>query len=313
MKKVMIRRHTALFFSLLFLLQVSFSGCESYDEQQAKLKDTPDRGTIYVSADESFKPIIDSEVQVYESQHPDTRIIVNYKPEAECLKDMAVDSIRMIIVTRGYTKSEENFMVDSMNLAPEKMVVAYDAIAVIINPRMTDSLFSMEEIRQILTGTYTKGLVPVFDNTKETSTIRFVIDSVLHGQSLTPKAMAAQSSPGVIDYISKNANAIGFIGVSWVGNREDTMQNSFLRKVKMAQLESTDIPGNYILPVQANIYLHRYPMIRDVTYILKENYRGLGHGFANFLSGEKGQLIFKRAYLVPAKLDFSIRSARLNE
>jgi phosphate transport system substrate-binding protein len=297
---------------LAFLLQW-LMGCESYDEQKAKLKDTPDRGTIYVSADESFKPIIDSQVQVYESQHPGTKIIVTYKPEAECLKDFAVDSVRMIIATRGYSKQEEDFMVDSMKVAPEKMIVALDAIAVIVNPKSPDSLFSMNDIRQILTGNYKKDLLPVFDNTKETSTIRFVIDSVLRGQPLTPKASAAQTSAGVIDYISKNPNAIGFIGVSWVGDQDDTMQISFLKKVKMAQLESVNIPGNYILPVQANIYLRRYPMIRDVTYILKENYRGLGHGFADFMSGEKGQLIFKRAYLVPAQMNFGVRSVRLNE
>ncbi|HYM93820.1 MAG TPA: substrate-binding domain-containing protein, partial [Chitinophagaceae bacterium] len=154
---------------------------------------------------------------------------------------------------------------------------------------------------------------PVFDGVKATSTVRFVIDSVLHGDSLTPKASAARTSEGVIDYIAKNPDAIGFIGVSWVGDKDDTMQISFLKKVKMAQLESVNIPGNYILPVQANIYLRRYPMIRDVTYILKENYRGLGHGFADFLSGEIGQLIFKRAYLVPAQKDFRVRPVRLNE
>ncbi|HVT86951.1 MAG TPA: substrate-binding domain-containing protein [Chitinophagaceae bacterium] len=312
MKQIMIRMFLLQFILSAFVLQW-LMGCESYDEQKAKLKDTPDRGIIYVSADESFKPIIDSQVQVYESQHPGTKIIVTYKPEAECLKDFAVDSVRMVIATRGYTEQEENFMVDSVKVAPEKMVVALDAIAVIVNPKSPDSLFTMDEIRQILTGKYKKDLVPVFDNTKETSTIRFVIDSVLHGQSLTPNAVAAKSSPGVIDYISKNPNAIGFIGVSWVGDKDDTMQVSFLKKVKMAQLESVNIPGNYILPVQANIYLRRYPMIRDVTYILKENFRGLGHGFADFLSGEKGQLIFKRAYLVPAQMNFGVRAVRLNE
>ncbi len=300
--------------SFLFIFSLSLiTGCESYDEQNSKLKDTRDRGTIYVSADESFKPVIDAEVEVYESQHPKTKIIVTYKPEAECLKDFAVDSVRMIIATRGYSQSEENFMVDSMKVAPEKMIVALDAIAVIVNPKAPDSLFTMNEIRQILMGKYKRKLKPVFDGVKETSTIRFIIDSVLHGDSLTSTAAAAQSSEGVIDYVSKNRDAIGFIGVSWLGDKDDTLQISFLKKIKMAQIESLDIPGNYILPVQANIYLRRYPMIRDITYILKENYRGLGHGFADFMSGEIGQLIFKRAYLVPAQKDFRIRPVRLNE
>lgn len=312
MKLHIVRKNIGLLLLFVCLLQW-MAGCESYDEQESKLKDTPDRGTIYVSADESFKPVIDSQVEVYESQHPNTKIIVTYKPEAECLKDFYVDSVRMIIATRGYTKQEENYMVDSMKVAPEKMVIALDAIAVIVNPKSPDSLFTMDDIRNILQGKYQKNLQPVFDGTKETSTIRFIIDSVLHGDSLTSKAVAANNSEGVINYIAKHPDAIGFIGVSWVGDRDDSMQISFLKKVKMAQLESVNIPGNYILPVQANIYLHRYPMIRDVIYILKENYRGLGHGFADFLSGEKGQLIFKRAYLMPAQQDFRIRPVRLND
>jgi phosphate transport system substrate-binding protein len=54
-------------------------------------------------------------------------------------------------------------------------------------------------------------------------------------------------------------------------------------------------------------------MVRDLVYIVKENHKGLGHGFADFMSGEIGQLIFKRAYLVPAKKDFRIRPVRLKE
>ena len=312
MKLITIQKYIGSGLLFICLLQ-GITGCESYDDQKKKLKDTKDRGTIYISVDESFKPVIDEEVHVYESQHPNTKIIVSYKPEAECLKDFAVDSVRMIIATRGYSQEEENFMVDSMKVAPEKMVVALDAIAVIVNPKAPDSLFDMTEIKEILTGKFKKKLIPVFDGVNATSTVRYIIDSVLRGDSLSPTASAARSSEGVIDYVSKNPDAIGFIGVSWIGNKEDTSQMSFLKKVRMAQLESVDIPGNYILPVQANMYLRRYPMMRGITYILKENYKGLGHGFADFLSGEIGQLIFKRAYLVPAQKDFRIRPAKLNE
>jgi len=299
--------------SILFFLILFFYGCKSFDDQKKELPDTRERGTIHISADESFKPVIDEQVQVYESHYPETNIIVHYKPEAECLKDFAVDSIRIIIATRGYSPEERNFLVDSMKVSPEKMVVAKDAIAVIVNPRSKDSLFTMNEIRDILSGRIKKNLIPVFDGINATSTVRFIVDSVLRGDTLTEKALAAKSSEGVVDYVSKNPEAVGFIGVSWIGNKEDTMQVSFLKKVKMAQLESTDIPGNYILPVQANIYLERYPMVRDLVYILKENHKGLGHGFASFMSGEIGQLIFKRAYLLPAKKDFMIRRVRLNE
>jgi phosphate transport system substrate-binding protein len=289
------------------------NSCKSYKEQEDELKDTRYRGSINVSADESFKPIIDEEVKVYESNFPGTTIRVQYKAEAECLKDFAVDSVRMIIATRGFSESERVFMVDSMEVSPRKMVVARDAIAVIVHPEAPDSLFTMKEIREILTGNFNKNLIPVFDGLRATSTVRFIVDSVLRTDSLTPKTRAARTSEGVIDYVATHPEAVGFIGVSWIGNKDDPQQVSFLQKVKMAQLESNDLPGKYILPVQANIYLKRYPMVRDLVYILKENHRGLGDGFADFMSGEIGQLIFKRAYLMPAQRKLLFRPVRLRE
>ena len=52
-------------------------------------------------------------------------------------------------------------------------------------------------------------------------------------------------------------------------------------------------------------------MIRGLYYILKENYSGIGNNFVNFLVNERGQLIFRRAYLVPARMTFNIRDVQL--
>ena len=301
------------FFTALAFLALLTSGCKSFKEQEDELPDNSRKGTIYVSADESFKPVIDELVKVYEANHPGTRIIVQFKPEAECVKDFLVDSIRMIITTHWFSEEEKDFVVDSLGLSPKTMTVARDAVAVIVNKQAPDSLFTMTEIREILTGKFKKNLIPVFDGVKATSTVRFVIDSVLRGDTLTSTAVAARSSEGVIDYVSKNPGVIGFIGVSWIGNPEDTSQLSFLKKIRVASIESTDIPEAYVKGYQANIYLKRYPMVRDLNYILKENYKGLGNAFANFMSGEIGQLIFRRAYLYPAQKNFGIRPVRLNE
>src|SRR5678815_1794772 len=93
-----------------FLLPVLlFAGCKSDEQKKAEKPDRFDKGTIHISCDESFKPVIDEEVKVYEALYPGTKIIVHYKPEAECFKDFGVDSIRIVIATRGYSKSEEIF------------------------------------------------------------------------------------------------------------------------------------------------------------------------------------------------------------
>jgi phosphate transport system substrate-binding protein len=309
MNKNHINPYLPIFIGILLVLV----GCKSYKDQQDELPDNSNKGTINVSADESFKPVIDEMVQVYESQHSGTKINVQYKPEAECLNDMLTDSIRMIIGTRRYNEDEKSLMIDSMKVSPRSMVIARDGIAVIVHPSAPDSLFRMTDIREILTGRFKKNLIPVFDGLKATSTVRFIIDSVLKDDTLTSKAMAARSSEAVLDYVSKNPNAVGFIGVSWIGNPEDSSQLSFLKKIRVAGVECTDIPDAFVKAYQANIYIKRYAMVRDLVYILKENYKGLGTGFANFMSGEIGQLIFKRAYLAPAQKTFGIRPVKLNE
>jgi phosphate transport system substrate-binding protein len=270
-----------------------------------------DRGVIHISCDESFKPVIDQQVEVYQASFPDVKIIVHYKPEAECLRDFNVDSIRMVIATRGPSEAEKRFINDSLGVGPEQQTVARDLIAVIVNPAARDSFFSMDEIRSLLTGKFKENLIPVVDGVRATSTVRFMLDSVLKGASLGKNVQAAQSSLGVIDYVSKNANAVGFVGFSWIGDLDDTTQQTYRKKIRIASLESTDSANAYVKPSQYFIYTKSYPMVRDLVYVLKEKHQGLGHAFANFLAGDRGQLIFRRAYLMPVLRPNYIRSAEL--
>ncbi|MBS1947169.1 MAG: substrate-binding domain-containing protein [Bacteroidetes bacterium] len=273
--------------------------------------ETPTNGTINISVDESFKPVIDSEIKVFESSFPDAKINVRYKSEAECFKDLASDSTRMIIVTRGLNKSEMGFYKDSIHFEPNYGLLAYDAIAIIVNNKSKDTILTMKDVQSLLNGTTSNKQV-VMDGVSQTSTVRFAIDSVLKGGKLGKNVVAARSSEGVINYVADHENAVGFIGVSWIGNQEDPQQQAFLQKVKIAAVQCTSCLGEtYVQPYQANIYLKRYPMIRGLYYILKENFSGIGNNFVNFLQYERGQLIFKRAYLLPGRMSFDIRDTQI--
>ena len=296
----------------VYFLFFSLSACGGAPKTDPN-PDTREKGTINISADESFKPVIEAQVQVYEADYPDAKLKVHYKPEADCLNDLLVDSVRMIIVTRYIDQNEKNFIGDSLKIYPDQMMMAYDAIAVITHPDEEISRFTMREIREILQGKFRKNLIPVFDGLKATSTVRFIVDSVLRGDSLTKKAVAARSSEEVVDYVSKNPSTIGFIGVSWIANKDDAQQQSFLTKVRLAELECKGLPGQYVQPIQVNIYNGLYPLRRELVFILKENHRGLGYGFSNFMTTERGQLIFRRASLVPGYLPFLVRPTKLRE
>jgi phosphate transport system substrate-binding protein len=155
----------------------------------------------------------------------------------------------------------------------------------------------------------------IFDGLSATSTVRFAIDSILKGKQFDTGAVrAVKSSREVLDYVAENENAVGIVGNSWIGNPEDTAQLAMLKKVKIAFVKCetcSDTP--YVKPSQFSIMSKRYPLVRGLYYVLKENYNGLGSGFVNFMKYERGQLIFRRAYLWPGIIDFNIRTVKLNE
>jgi phosphate transport system substrate-binding protein len=297
--------------ALFVMLVIVFEGCNNAAAPDTR--DTTTSGTIHISVDETFKPVIDSQIKVFESQFPNAKIKVHYKPEAECLRDLNQDSTRMIIVTRGLSDNEEKILTDTLKYKPVYGAIAFDAIAVITNNESKDTLFSIEDIRSLVKGTSGYKYKVLLDGTTATSTVRYVVDSLLRGAPLSNNIVAAKNSEGVVNYISQNTDAIGLIGVSWIGNKDDPEQTSFLQKVKIAELECVGCKGTYVKPYQANIAMGRYPMTRPLYYILKENYEGLGSGFKNFLIYEKGQLIFKRAYLLPARMRFEVRDMQISE
>ena len=298
-------------FIVLFIGGMISTGCHSGVPVK---QETPVSGTIRISVDESFKPVIDSELKVFESSFPNAHILVEYKPEAACIRDLYSDSTRLVIITRGLTLPEERYFRDSAGMPAVSGILAFDAVALVVHNYSADTLMTMDDVRTLLGGKDKKKQEAVMDGVSATSTVRYVLDSVLRGETLGKNVIAARSSPQVISYVADHENAVGFIGVSWIGDREDSMELAFMKKVKVVAIKCDRCPDKpFVYPLPANIVLNKYPMVRGLYYILKENYSGIGNNFVNFLQYERGQLIFQKAYLVPARMKFEIRDVEIQQ
>jgi phosphate transport system substrate-binding protein len=275
-------------------------------------QDSPSEGTIQISVEESFKPFIEEELKVFALSYPKANIKISYKSEIECFKDFAADSTRMIIVTRGLDKTEQANYKNQLGYAPTFGILAYNAIAVVVNKKTNDTVFSMSDLSKYLGGKVNKQVV--MDGNHLTGIVRFLKDSLLHETSFGKNVVSANGSQEVISYIKNNTNAIGFVGMNWVGDNYDPRQVEDRKSIKMGLVECTLCieKGYYSQPSQSNISKGHYSLSLPIYYILKENAPGLGSGFLNFMSLERGQLIFKRSFLVPAKMGFSKRNGLLN-
>ena len=98
----------------VFLIVISAFLVSCHTESITKSNsDTPISGTILISVDESFRPVIEQEIKMFEASYPEAHIIAIYKSEADCFKDFFRDSSnRLIIVGRGLSRKEEKYMID---------------------------------------------------------------------------------------------------------------------------------------------------------------------------------------------------------
>ena len=299
---------------LLFFIAISFYACNEKKTVYAPT-DTPLKGSINISVDESFAPVMREQIAMYEASFPGTKINASYKTEADCLKDFFNDSLtRMIIVTRGLTANEEKVMTAKLLFNPGWNELASDAVAIVVNKNSKDTLFSLNRLQEQLTGKINRIQTIVFDGLNKTSTVRFIEDSVLKGKTFdTSVVRAVKNSDEVLNYVATHENAVGFVGINRIGNPEDTAQVAMLRNVKIAYVKcNVCVNTPYVLPTQESILNRRYPLVRGLYYAVKENYTGLGSGFVSFLKYERGQLIFRRAYLGPSML-FGLRTVNLND
>ncbi|WP_045687171.1 MULTISPECIES: PstS family phosphate ABC transporter substrate-binding protein [Hymenobacter] len=288
--------------------------------------DTTTSGTINISVDETFAPIITSQVDTFEKLYPSAHLQAAYKPEGDAIQDLLTDKARLAIVPRELSETERNVF-KRINLEPRSIKIGTDGLAIILHPSNPDTLLTVAQLRDIFTGktaewTQVSGkkklgtIRVVFDN-NNSSTTRFVQDSVTRGAALTKQAFAAKSNPALLDYVATHPDAIGVVGVNWISDRDDATVEKFLERVNVAALSaraSGSTPEDYVQPYQGNLAykkpellkahpdLRNYPLRRDLYVISREARAGLGTGFASFAAGNNGQLIIQKSGLMPANV-----------
>jgi len=279
------------------------------DDSKKGPTDTLASGTISISVDETYRPVIEQQKKVFDSSYPDAHITVNYKSESACFEDLRTGAARLILVTRRLSKAEEKAF-EEAKVVPTTVSLARDAVAVIIHPDAPDSIFTLPQLRGILTGQFARKYNVVFDN-QGSSTLRYITDSLIPGEGLGANVFAARGNDSVVDYVARNPQSIGFVGLSYVADPRDTRTGAFLEKVRVAAIQN-DSTGEFVQPYQAYVALRSYPLTRELVYINRESYPGLGTGFGNFLARERGQLIFGQALLFPLRMNVVIREAAVN-
>jgi phosphate transport system substrate-binding protein len=274
-----------------------------------------------VACDETFLPILEMEKVIFANTYTQSNLKIKYVPDVELFNLLLKDSVRLIVSSRKLTTKEKAYF-EKQKLFPREIHIATDAIAIICNKSIQDSIFTLKELKDILTGKISSWkqisaenddapIKIVFDNTNS-STVRMIIDSITKNEPLTKNISAVTKNADVIDVVNQQKNAIGIIGVSWISDMKDSTVRDFLKKVTVISLtkDSVKNSSNAYKPYQAYIATGKYPLTRNIYIILTEPRHGLASGFCSFLASDRGQRVILKSGILPATQPLRIINMR---
>jgi len=172
------------------------------------------KGSTSVLVDETLLPIVEDQVEVFESLY-DAKIQINSKSEAETILALSKDTSKIAILSRKLNPEEEKVF-SSKKIKPRTTVFATDAIAFISNKRTKDTLIALQDVVNFLKGmpnSKIKGLV--FDN-PNSSTVRYM-NEIAGTMELPSKGIFSfKTNEEVIQFVAENEGMIGVVGVNWL-------------------------------------------------------------------------------------------------
>jgi phosphate transport system substrate-binding protein len=301
------------------------ASCNNNKKGKDGRTDTYSSGAISFVSDESFSPIIEEERFVFQKDYPQAEVTPIYTNESDAINQLLEGKTFLAFTARNFKPSELKSL-QSQKFRPVAIKLAYDALAFIVHKNNNDTLISVKDIEDIMSGKATswsdiyKGskrgtITVVFDNPKS-STVHYVEDSILGGKPISnPNVAAVNKTEEVIKYVEENPNAIGIIGNNWLNDKRDSTNLTFNKDIRVMSVSRIHpaTASSSRKPYQYYIYNGEYPLIRIVYALLNDPRRGLPWGFAHFIEGPKGQRIIMKTGLLPMLGDINIRDVNVTE
>ena len=201
----------------------------------------------------------------YQQEHPEVRISVTGGGTGTGIASLINGTVDIANASRQI-KDEEVESAKSGGIDPQEIVIARDAIAVIVHPDNPVQNLTMEQVSQIFQGKINnwkevggedRQIVRISRETNSGTHVYFLEAVIRLGDSESKTIFAADtlllpSSEGIISEVGDNPNAIGYDGLGYV--------TPHVKVVGIAEEEG----GEYVLPSAETVNAGTYPISRDL-------------------------------------------------
>ncbi|MBN1106776.1 MAG: phosphate ABC transporter substrate-binding protein [Deltaproteobacteria bacterium] len=246
-------------------------------------------GNLVIKGSTTVLPIAQKVAEAYMKQNPDVKISIEGGGSGNGMKAL-VDGSTDIANSSRFIKDKEVAMAVEKGRYPVPFAVAYDCIVPVVHPSNTLTNLTIDQLKKIYTGQVKNWKEiggpdsPVVVISRDTSSGTYEVweEKVLHKEKVFPGALLQASNGAIVQAVSKNKNAIGYIGIGYL-NKEV----KGLKVNNVAGSAESTLNGTY--PISRALYMFTPGWPKGDTL-----------NFINFLMHpQKGQKFVAEAGFVP--------------
>lgn len=253
-----------------------------------------------IKGSDTVLPVSQEGAETFMKLNPNSRVTVTGGGSGVGISAL-LDGTTDIAMASRSIKFKEKVKLAKNGKKLREAVVAYDALAVIVNPSNPIKNITREQLEAIFRGKITNWKdvkdnvtgkrgpdlkIIVYSRETSSGTYEFFKTSVLREKNYMAGVLSMPATGAVIQSVSQTHGAIGYVGMAYVNDAVTALKVSYDGK-------------NYIYPSMETGRKRQYPIIRELYYYYTEDKANYVAPFINYLLSAEGQKIVMKSGYVP--------------
>ena len=249
-----------------------------------------------IKGSDTVLPVSQETAEVFMKDDPDRRVTVTGGGTGVGISAL-MDNTTDIAMASRPIKFSEKMKLKAAKQEVEEVIIAYDALAVIVNPSNPVSQLTRQQLEAIFRGKITnwKQLggpdmkIIVYSRETSSGTYEFFKESALKNKNYMSSSLSMPATGAVIQSVSQTKGAIGYVGLAYVSPRVKTLAVSY------------DNGMHYAHPSVENATNKTYPIVRPLYYYYNANNKEAVAPLIDFILSGEGQDIIQKSGYIPVK------------
>ena len=265
----------------------------------------PHNAPLTLAGTEYLAPLFRAEILAFRDRYPDADSIrIEANGSAEGMEQLVNGEVSMSLLLRELTNPEVDAAIKRNGL--QGFTVAWDAVAVIVNPASPIEQISKSELGEIYGGNVTQwsslgwkqgGSVIALTSGTRLGIYAYLQQALLGSAPYAPTVYAPPTEEQVVEVVATRPNAIACVSRDYAERAGTRVR--VLRVSQAKGLPYVDLDRESILTKQ-------YPLLRAITIATPEHPPSSCATFIDFVSGMDGQKIVARLGYAPATVPIRI-------